>query len=109
MKVSSINFDSCWKLFGSFRSIWIVHTEDALLITHDLLEFAILGYIPQSRKSEKLIKIAEDDKVFRKDFVDITYENASFSKQEAYIWLQLIYFLNTIAFWFVKCFFSNAL
>ena len=58
MKVSSINFDSCWKLFGSFLAIWIEYTEDALLITHDLSEYAILGYIPQSRKFEKLIKIA---------------------------------------------------
>ena len=32
------------------------------------------------------------------EFVDISYENASFRIQEDSIWMQLIYFLTTIAF-----------
>ena len=43
--------------------------------------------------------------VFCKDFVDINNENASFLILEDSLWLQLIYFLKTIAFWFVKCIF----
>ena len=40
--------------------------------------------------------------VLCKDFVNITYENASFCVLEDSKWLQLIYFLTTIAFWCVK-------
>ena len=43
--------------------------------------------------------------VFCKDFVDISYENASFGILEDSIWLQLIYFLTTITFWFMKILF----
>ena len=43
--------------------------------------------------------------VFCKDFVDNSYENASFGILEDSIWLQLIYFLTTIAFWFMKILF----
>ena len=41
-------------------------------------------------------------KVICKDFVDISYENASFGKLEDSIWLQLIYFLTIIAFCLMK-------
>ena len=37
-----------------------------------------------------------------KEFVDTSYDNASFGIQEHSIWLQLIYFLTTIAFWSMK-------
>ena len=40
--------------------------------------------------------------ILYKEFVDISYENASFGIQEDSIWLQLIYFLTTIAFWPMK-------
>ena len=40
--------------------------------------------------------------ILYKKFVDISYENASFGIQEDSIWLQLIYFLTTIAFWPMK-------
>ena len=40
--------------------------------------------------------------LFCKEFVNISHENASFRTLEDFIWLQLIYFLTTIAFWFVK-------
>ena len=43
--------------------------------------------------------------VFCKDFVDIDFENASFRILEDFIWLQITYFLTTIAFWFVNHFF----
>ena len=43
---------------------------------------------------------------FCKDFVDISYENASFLILEDSIWLQLIYCLTTIALWFVKYLFT---
>ena len=42
--------------------------------------------------------------LFYKDFVDICYENASFLILEDSVWLQLLYFLTAIAFWFLKCF-----
>ena len=29
---SSINFDTCWKLFGSFPASWVIYNEDALLM-----------------------------------------------------------------------------
>ena len=45
--------------------------------------------------------------MFSKDFVDITYENASFWILENSLWLLLIYFLNTISFWFVKYLFLD--
>ena len=41
-------------------------------------------------------------KVICKDFVDISYENASFGILEDSIWLQLIYFLTIIAFCLMK-------
>ena len=41
-------------------------------------------------------------KVICKDFVDISYENASFGILKDSIWLQLIYFLTIIAFWLMK-------
>ena len=41
-------------------------------------------------------------KLFCKDFVDISYGNASFSILEESIWLKPIYFLTAIAFWLVK-------
>ena len=44
--------------------------------------------------------------VFSKDFVDISHENASFGKLEDSIWLQLTYFLITIAFWLMKFLFQ---
>ena len=37
-----------------------------------------------------------------KEFVNITYENASFGIQQDSIWLQLINFLTAIAFWPMK-------
>ena len=37
-----------------------------------------------------------------KDFVDVSYENASFSIQGDSIWLKLIYLLTTVAFWLMK-------
>ena len=37
-----------------------------------------------------------------KEFVDISYKNASFGIQEDSTWLQLICFLTTIAFWLIK-------
>ena len=40
--------------------------------------------------------------VFCKDFVNISYENASFGILKGSIWLQLIYFLTAIAFWPMK-------
>ena len=40
--------------------------------------------------------------ILYKKFVDISYETASFGIQEDSIWLQLIYFLTTIAFWSMK-------
>ena len=40
--------------------------------------------------------------VFCKDCVDISYENGSFGVLEDSIWLDLIYFLTTIAFWLIK-------
>ena len=40
--------------------------------------------------------------LFCKDFVDISYENASFSIPEESIWLKPIYFLTAIAFWLMK-------
>ena len=40
--------------------------------------------------------------LFCTDFVDISYENASFSILEESIWLKAIYFLTTIAFWLMK-------
>ena len=40
--------------------------------------------------------------VFCKNFVDISYENASFGILKGSIWLQLIYFLTAIAFWPMK-------
>ena len=40
--------------------------------------------------------------ILYKEFVDISYENASFGIQEDSMWLQLIYFLTTIAFWPMK-------
>ena len=45
--------------------------------------------------------------VLRKDFVDISYENASFYILEGSLWLKLIYFLTTVAFWLVKYFFRS--
>ena len=41
-------------------------------------------------------------KVICKDFVDISYENASFGILEDSIWPQLIYFLTIIAFCLMK-------
>ena len=43
--------------------------------------------------------------VFCKDVVDISYENASFGVLDDSIWLDLIYFLTTNAFWLMKYFF----
>ena len=40
--------------------------------------------------------------ILYKEFVDISYENASFGIQEDSIWLQLICFSTTIAFWNMK-------
>ena len=40
--------------------------------------------------------------LFCKEFVDISCENASFSIPEESIWLKLIYFFTTIAFWLMK-------
>ena len=37
-----------------------------------------------------------------KEFVDISYDNASFGIQEDFIWLQVIDFLTTITFWSMK-------
>ena len=48
---------------------------------------------------ERLLLLIE---LFCTDFVDISYENASFSILEDSIWLKLIYFLTTIAFWLMK-------
>ena len=45
--------------------------------------------------------------VLRKDFVDISYENASFYILEGSLWLKLIYFLTTAVFWLVKYFFRS--
>ena len=42
---------------------------------------------------------------FCEDFVDISYENASCRILEALLWLQLIYFLITAAFWIMNYFF----
>ena len=44
--------------------------------------------------------------VFCKGFVDIRYENVLFLILEEPIWLQLIYFLTAIGFWYVKCLFK---
>ena len=41
-------------------------------------------------------------KVFCKDFVNISYGNASFGILKDTIWLELIYFLTTIAFSLMK-------
>ena len=41
-------------------------------------------------------------KVIYKDFVGISYQNASFGILEDSIWLQLIYFLTIIAFCLMK-------
>ena len=46
--------------------------------------------------------------VFCKEFVDIIYDNVSLAIQEDSIWLQLIYFLTTTTFWYMKRF-SNTL
>ena len=40
--------------------------------------------------------------VFCKDFVDISYENVSFRKVQDSIWLQVMYYLTRITYWFVK-------
>ena len=40
--------------------------------------------------------------ILYKEFIDISYDNASFGKQEDSIWLQLINVLTTIAFWAMK-------
>ena len=40
--------------------------------------------------------------VFCEDFVDISYEIASYRILQDSIWLQVIYFLTTVAIWFVK-------
>ena len=47
--------------------------------------------------------------IFCIEFVNIGSENASFFMLEDSIWLQLIYFSTTIAFWFVKYLFPNLL
>ena len=43
--------------------------------------------------------------LFCKDFANTRYENASFGIREDSIWVQVIYFLITIAFWIWKCFY----
>ena len=50
----------------------------------------------------KARQVATQVYILYKEFVDISYENASFGIQENSIWLQLIYFLTTIAFWPMK-------
>ena len=50
----------------------------------------------------KARQVATQVYILYKEFVDISYENASFGIQEDSIWLQLIYFLTTIAFWSMK-------
>ena len=68
-----------------------------------------LGFTVQSRKFEKFLNIRWNAKslksfvtpleLFCKDFVDISYENASFRILEDSVWLQFIYvFLTTIIF-----------
>ena len=41
--------------------------------------------------------------VFCKDLINISYENATFGILGDSIWLQLIYFFTTIAFWVARC------
>ena len=50
--------------------------------------------------TEDLLWLA-GSKLFGNDFVDFSHENTSFRILEALLWLHLIYFLTTIAFWFV--------
>ena len=90
-------------------------------IACNLLEYSILIYTAQSRKLEKCItfikiqnswggvqfNIIIPPNIFCIELVNISSENTSYFMLEDSIWLQLIYFSTTIAFWFVKYLFSN--
>ena len=107
MNCSSINFDSCWKL------LFLLRAESHIIKTHCSWCITILGYTAQSKKLKKFINIYWSIKslwrcsitpleVSFKDFVHISYENASFRILECSSLLQLIYFVTKIAFWLVK-------
>ena len=93
-------------MFSSFYISWVG------CIAHDLSEYTILGDITRVEKlkihkhSLKYIIFGEEfnnssyTEVFRKDFVDNSFENALFLILEDSICLQLIYFV------FVKCLLS---
>ena len=75
--------------------------------------FTTRVFTAQSRKFEKFINNRWNTKSWRrsfttalelfcKDFVDISYKNALFDILEDSVWLQLVYFLTTVVFFFVK-------
>ena len=75
--------------------------------------FTTLVFTAQSGKFEKFVNIRWNTKssrrsfitaleLFCKNFVDISYKNALLHILEDSVWLQLVYFLTTIVFFFVK-------
>ena len=89
--------------------------ESYIMKVHCSWCITTLGFTAQSRKFDKFINIHWNTKslrrsfvtpleLFYRDFVDISYENASFRILETFVWLQLIYFSTTIVF-FVRIFF----
>ena len=53
MNLSSINLDSCWKLFRSFPDNSIIYNKDAMLMIY----WVALEYTAQGRKFKKSISI----------------------------------------------------
>ena len=92
-------------------------------IACNLLEYSILIYTAQSRKLEKCItfikiqnswggvqfNIIIPPNIFCIELVNISSGKTSYFMLEDSLWLQLIYFSTTIAFWFVKYLFPNLL
>ena len=176
MEYSSTNFDTCWKLLGSFPASWVIYNEDTLLmvcwsvpgcntlptvgnlksinaktlrwssiaslelfsetVVHREMFFKtgvfkifknftvkhlcqslflinfIRNRVQQSFFSSEICEILWTPfywtppvpaSVFCKNFVDM---RILILILEDRMWLQLIYFLNTVSFWFAKSFFD---
>ena len=39
MEFNSLNFDTCWKLFGFFSGNWVMYIEDAFFFTYNIIDY----------------------------------------------------------------------
>ena len=102
MNFSSINFDSCWKLFLSLPAGSYINC------LHCSWCIASLRVTAQKWKFEKLINIHWNTKFFRRSFktpIELFCKDLlilALRMRQDFIWLQPIYFLTIIVFLSVK-------